>query len=295
MSAKITTIRREVKKISFDGLDEAAESYIKNFEKKLILDQKSPNTINGYLFTLKSFFLMFGSKVTQNKLQDYKAWLLENFKSKTVSHRITAINYFLESIDKHKWKLKNIKIQKKTFLENVISNADYEFLKNSLKKDGEMLLYFAVRFLGATGARISEFIEFKVEHIKMGYLDIYGKGGKIRRIYIPKALQEEALDYFVKKQKKESGYLWVNRFEERITPRGIAQQIKTYAEKYGINRNVVYPHSFRHRFAKNFLEKNKDIALLADLMGHDNLETTRIYLRMTATEQKEMVDKLVTW
>lgn len=295
MSAKITTIRREVKKISFDGLDEAAESYIKNFEKKLILDQKSPNTINGYLFTLKSFFLMFGSKVTQNKLQDYKAWLLENFKSKTVSHRITAINYFLESIDKHKWKLKNIKIQKKTFLENVISNADYEFLKNSLKKDGEMLLYFAVRFLGATGARISEFIEFKVEHIKMGYLDIYGKGGKIRRIYIPKALQEEALDYFVKDQKKESGYLWVNRFNERITPRGIAQQIKTFAEKYGINRDVVYPHSFRHRFAKNFLEKNKDIALLADLMGHDNLETTRIYLRMTATEQKEMVDKLVTW
>lgn len=56
MSAKITTIRREVKKVSFDGLDEAAESYIKNFEKKLILDQKSPNTINGYLFTLKSFF-----------------------------------------------------------------------------------------------------------------------------------------------------------------------------------------------------------------------------------------------
>lgn len=295
MSTKITTIRREVKKLSFDGLDEAAESYIKNFEKKLILDQKSPNTINGYLFTLKSFFLMFGSKVTQNKLQDYKAWLLENFKSKTVSHRITAINYFLESIDKHKWKLKNIKIQKKTFLENVISNADYEFLKNSLKKNGEMLLYFAVRFLGATGARISEFIEFKVEHIKMGYLDIYGKGGKIRRIYIPKALQEEALDYFVKDQKKESGYLWVNRFNERITPRGIAQQIKTFAEKYGINRDVVYPHSFRHRFAKNFLEKNKDIALLADLMGHDNLETTRIYLRMTATEQKEMVDKLVTW
>lgn len=295
MSTKITTIRREIRKVKFDGLDEVAESYIKNFEKKLILDQKSPNTINGYLFTLKSFFIMFGSKVTSNKLQDYKTYLLENFKSKTVSQRITAINYFLESIDKHKWKLKNVKIQKKTFLENVISNADYEFLKNSLKKDGEMLLYFAVRFLGATGARISEFIEFKVEHIKMGYLDIYGKGGKIRRIYIPKALQEEALDYFVKGQKKESGYLWVNRFGERITPRGIAQQIKTFAEKYGINRDVVYPHSFRHRFAKNFLEKNKDIALLADLMGHDNLETTRIYLRMTATEQKEMVDKLVTW
>ena len=93
----------------------------------------------------------------------------------------------------------------------------------------------------------------------------------------------------------ESGYIFLNRFGERITARGIAQQLKLFAEKYGINKDVVYPHSFRHRFAKNFLERFNDLALLADLMGHESIETTRIYLRRTATEQQAIVDKIVNW
>ena len=71
--------------------------------------------------------------------------------------------------------------------------------------------------------------------------------------------------------------------------------MKNYAIKYGIDPKVVYPHSFRHRFAKNFLEKYSDISLLADLMGHESIETTRIYLRKTASEQQKLVDEIVTW
>lgn len=84
-------------------------------------------------------------------------------------------------------------------------------------------------------------------------------------------------------------------YGERITTRGISQQLKNYADKYGLDKKVVYPHSFRHRYAKNFLEKYNDIALLADLMGHESIETTRIYLRRTASEQRALVDKIVTW
>lgn len=94
---------------------------------------------------------------------------------------------------------------------------------------------------------------------------------------------------------RKYGYLFLNRLNERITTRGIAQQLKNYAKKYGISEKVVYPHSFRHRYAKNFLEKFNDIALLADLMGHESIETTRIYLRRTASEQQELIDTIVTW
>ena len=87
----------------------------------------------------------------------------------------------------------------------------------------------------------------------------------------------------------------MNRFGERLTTRGIAQQLKHFAVKYNLNPKVVYPHSFRHRFAKNFLERFNDIALLADLMGHESIETTRIYLRRTASEQQQIVDKIVNW
>lgn len=100
---------------------------------------------------------------------------------------------------------------------------------------------------------------------------------------------------WLNKKERDSGYLFLNRFGERITTRGIAQQLKNIAVRYGLNQKVIYPHSFRHRYAKNFLEKFNDISLLADLMGHESIETTRIYLRRTASEQQDIVDKIITW
>ena len=116
----------------------------------------------------------------------------------------------------------------------------------------------------------------------------------MRRLYIPKKLCTEAQRWLTE-QNITSGYLFTNRSGNRLSTRGIAIQLKHFAEKYGLNRNVVYPHSFRHRFAKNFLDRFNDIALLADLMGHESIETTRIYLRRTASEQQKIVGKVVTW
>lgn len=163
-----------------------------------------------------------------------------------------------------------------------------------MKKENNLEWYFVVRFLAATGARVSELIQLKVEHVHIGFYDIYTKGGKIRRLFIPKKLRDEAREW-LKISSRDSGYLFLNRFGERITTRGIAQQLKNFAIKYGLNPKIVYPHSFRHRYAKNFLEKFNDISLLADLMGHESIETTRIYLRRTANEQQSIVDKIITW
>ena len=148
--------------------------------------------------------------------------------------------------------------------------------------------------LAATGARVSELIQIKVEHIRLGYLDLYSKGGKLRRIYIPKSLQKEAISWLNDKN-QESGFIFLNKYGDRITTRGISGQLKKLAMRYNIDPSVVYPHSFRHRFAKSFLERCNDIAFLADLMGHESIETTRIYLRKTATEQREIIDNIVDW
>lgn len=96
-------------------------------------------------------------------------------------------------------------------------------------------------------------------------------------------------------QQQESGFFFLNKYGERITTRGISGQLKKLAVRYNINPAVVYPHSFRHRFAKSFLERCNDIAFLADLMGHESIETTRIYLRKTSTEQREIVDTIINW
>lgn len=247
----------------------------------------------SYVWTVHYFTSNYDS-VNKKNLLTYKGYLIEHFKPQTVNLRLQAMNKFLEFTNKEQLKLKFIKVQQKNFLENVISDADYKFLKSQLKKNGYEEWYFVVWFLTATGARISELLQIKAEHVDIGYLDLYTKGGKIRRLYIPQKLREQAQIWLASKD-IISGYIFLNRFGQRITSRGIAQQLKMFAEKYGLNPKMVYPHSFRHRFAKNFLEKFNDIALLADLMGHESIETTRIYLRRTASEQQSIVNKIVTW
>ena len=266
---------------------------IKEFERHLRGTNLSENTISSYLFAIKQFSDQY-DEVTLKNLRAYKVWLIESYKPKTVNLRLRAMNCYLESIGKDKWKQPFVRVQQKAFLENVISEADYEYFKNCLKRDDELFWYFVIRFLAATGARVSELIQIKVEHIKRGHLDLYSKGGKLRRIYIPKALQDEALSWLSEKQ-QESGFIFLNKYGERITTRGISGQLKKLAVRYDINPAVVYPHSFRHRFAKSFLERCNDIAFLADLMGHESIETTRIYLRKTSTEQREIVDKIGDW
>lgn len=266
---------------------------IEEFERHLRGTNLSENTKTSYLFAVRQYNDQYG-EVTQKNLRAYKVWLIENYKPKTVNLRLRAINCYLESAGKEKWKLPFVRVQQKAFLENVISEADYEYFKNCLKRDNEMFWYFVIRFLAATGARVSELIQIKVEHIKLGHLDLYSKGGKLRRIYIPKSLQDEALSWLAEKQ-QESGFIFLNKYGDRITTRGISGQLKKLAVRYEIDPVVVYPHSFRHRFAKSFLERCNDIAFLADVMGHESIETTRIYLRKTATEQREIVDKIIDW
>ena len=263
------------------------------FEKYLKDANLSINTISAYTHTVKQYKGMY-KKLTKDNLLSFKGFLMEKYKVKTVNLRIQAINKYLDFMMKPDLKLSAIKIQQKPFLENVISDADYEFIKRALWKDRNYEWYFVVRFLTATGARISELIQIKVEHVAIGHLDLYSKGGKTRRIYIPLKLKEETMNW-LRNNGRDSGYLFLNNQGNRITTRGISIRLKKLALKYGVNPDVVYPHSFRHRFAKNFIEKYNDIALLADLMGHDSIETTRIYLRRTSTEQREIVDRIIDW
>lgn len=266
---------------------------ITQFKAYLAKTNLAENTITSYVWTV-TYYLEHYKEVNKKNLLAYKGYLVENFKPQTVNLRLQAVNKFLEFSKQEKLRMKFVKAQQKNFLENVISDADYKFLKTKLKADGYDQWYFIVWFMAATGARVSELLQIKAEHVNVGYLDLYSKGGKMRRIYIPKKLCTEATKW-LKERDMTSGYLFTNRTGNCLSTRGIAIQLKHFAVNYGINREVVYPHSFRHRFAKNFLEKFNDIALLADLMGHESIETTRIYLRRTASEQQKIVDKVVTW
>ena len=221
----------------------------KEFKTYLTDQNLSKNTIISYLYALHQFEEKY-DKLSKQNLRDYKVYLIEHYKPQTVNLRIRAMNCYLESIKKEQWKLPSVKVQQKPFLENVISQADYEYLKKCLLRDGKPTYYFAVRIMAATGVRISELLQIRVEDMIRGQMDLYSKGDKIRRIYFPQNVQETCL-LWLQNEKRTSGSLFLNRFGNPITTNGIRDQLKVFALRYNLDPSVVHPHAFRHLFAKN--------------------------------------------
>lgn len=273
--------------------ESVVQQSLADFHDYLKNNNMSDNTIHVYLFAAKQFLDLY-HVISHDNLMLYKCYLMEHYKPQTVNLRIRALNCYMESLKLASSKILMVRVQQKTFLENIISQADYEYLKKCMIRDGNKLYYFIIRFMAATGVRVSELVQIKVEHVKCGYMDIYSKDNKIRRIYFPKSLRIDALKW-LDQIDRVSGYVFLNRYGEPITPAGIRGQLKKFTALYGLDPKVVYPHSFRHRFAKNFIEKCGDISMLSDILGHESIETTRIYLHRSSTEQKQIVNQIVNW
>lgn len=291
---------------------EQFQTYLK---KKGVAD----NTIIAYRTAVRQFYQQ-ASGISVGEFQAYKQYLIHHYRPSTVNTRIYGINQYILFLQRREEKIFGrkqtnqkdeqegqkklitldhyqvpaVRRQQKPFLDNIISNEDYMRLRDGLYQDENWFWYFIVRFLAATGARVSELVQIKAEHLRLGYMDLYSKGGKIRRIYFPDSLCTEGLEW-LKSKGTASGFIFLNQQGKQITPRGINSQLKRLARRYHIDPDTVYPHSFRHLYAKNFLAKFNDITLLADLLGHESIETTKIYLTQTSREQKELLDHLVTW
>ena len=139
---------------------------IENFETYLRQGNMAENTIAAYHYAVKEYYSRH-KELNKRNLLVYKTYLIEKFKPKTVNLRIQAMNKYLDYMNKSRLRLKSVKVQQRSYLENVISNADYTFLKNKLKKEENQEWYFVVRFLAATGARVSELIQMTLASFKI--------------------------------------------------------------------------------------------------------------------------------
>lgn len=273
--------------------DQTLEEILRDFEAYLVRHNMSANTIHVYLYAAEQFLTMYKS-ISHDNLMLYKCYLVEHYKPQTVNLRIRAMNCFMESLQLSSNHMLMIRVQQKSFLENVISQADYEYLKRCLLRDGKLLYYYAIWLMAATGMRVSELLQVQVEDIRRGYMDLYSKGNKMRRIYIPQNVRLDCLQW-LRRIERTSGYVFLNRQGMLITQAGLRNQMKKFTIRYGLNPTVVYPHSFRHLFAKNFIEVCGDISMLSDILGHKSIETTRIYLHRSSTEQKQIINQIVDW
>lgn len=278
------------------------EEIVVKYEKYLRKKEKAESTIKTYIWTVNDFYKKYNI-LNKGNLLMYKDSLIKKNKPRTVFLRITAINNYLAFVKKKELTLLNVKLPKMMYLDNVISNKDYAYLKKCLKKDGYIRDYYLVWLICATGSRISEALQFTVRNIQDGYMDIYGKGVKHRRIYIPSKLKKELLNWLDREGIKD-GTVFRNKNGVTIAIRGVESNFRRYAKRYSLNPKDCHPHSFRHRFALNFIENYKvvnnisqvgAISDLADILGHSSIAVTQIYLHRTASEQRDMLEKIVTW
>ncbi|WP_302754857.1 tyrosine-type recombinase/integrase [Collinsella intestinalis] len=265
---------------------------MEQFTNYLLLKGYANNTVDSYVFAAKQLITRY-TTLTDRSLLEHKEWLVSSFAPKTANNRIGAVNTYLDYIGYEGLRLRGIRVQQKPYLDKVISNEQYSAICRGLKDDGDWFWYLVVRYLACTGARVSELRKFTFAHVHEGHVDIISKGQKLRRIWIPEKLQERTLE--LRPDGVDDAPLFPGPTGDAITQRGIALGLKRIARRYGVDPDVVYPHSFRHLFAKNFIARDPDIALLADLMGHESIETTRIYLRRTADEQRAAVDRAIDW
>lgn len=266
---------------------------IERYRAYLIEQEKSNNTIISYLCSIIQFYdYLNGSDITKDKLIGYKSKLISMYKPATVNSKICAVNDYLQFISSEH-RLKCVKIHKKISVENIITLAEYNVLCSGLLSDNKMKHYFIIRFLGETGCRVNELVQFRAEHIRKGYAELYTKG-KNRRIYIPDKLQSDCLKW-LSEQNKTRGLIFCNGGNNPIAENGIRRLLKYFARRYNVPEYVVYPHSFRHMFAIEFLKRDNDISLLSDLLGHESISTTSIYLKLSSDEQRNRLNKAVDW
>lgn len=263
---------------------------IEGFENFLIEEELAKNTRDSYVYAMRDFARKFTSVSKLNVIM-WKQGLSSERSPGTVNLRLCAMKKYCRYTDT-KLDIKRVKVQRVTSVEDVITLDEYKRLLNGLISDGYIRQAVIVTLLGKTGARISEALRFTKKDLQRGFVDIWTKC-KIRRVYFPQAMRTQLSAWLHCLSDDE--HLCQNRFGKAITARGVADFLKDCVERYSISEKHLHPHALRHMFAIEFLKRNSNISLLADILGHVSVNTTMIYLRMSQEQQRQEVDRSVDW
>lgn len=275
-----------------DGQDRSIADEIKRFSKYLEGRELAQNTVKAYVGSMRMFFERYPELTKENGVKWKNELLNDGLKPKSVNIRLNAFNSYCTMMGVDCEKVKTVRVHNATAVSNVISMEDYQQLLSGLAKDDNWKWYFNIRLLAATGARVSEYVRLRKSDLERGYAEMWTKG-KMRRIYIPESFRKEAETHYKNLEPKD--FLLQNRWGGQMSTRGVSQMLRGFATKYGIAKEVMHPHSFRHLFALEFLRRNGNLSLLSDIMGHSSVSTTAIYTRMTREQQQNAVNKTINW
>ena len=271
----------------------AAVSAIGEFETFLRREERSANTVAKYIRDLRALFsYLDGREMDKDSLLSWKGYLMESYAPASVNSMLAAVNTFLDFAGLTGWKVKPLKIQREIFSrpEKELTREEYRRLVAAAEREKNCRLSLLLQTICATGIRVSELPFITAEALQTGRALVDCKG-KTRTVFLPASLVR-ALHNYCRKQRIKSGTVFCTKNGKPIDRSNIWRDMKALCESAGVAPGKVFPHNLRHLFARTYYDLEKDLSKLADLLGHVNISTTRIYTMESGGRHAKQLDKM---
>lgn len=270
------------------------EDKIMQYERYLREEEKAAATIQKYTSDLRKLAAYAdGMPITKEIMLGYKQYLKKKgYSAASINSYLVAANRFFEYMEWYGIRVKQLRLQREAYVpeERELTKTEYKRLVKTAKKMGKHRLAMIITTICATGIRISELSALTAAGVRRGVIYVDNKG-KIRKVLIPVDLQKRLLLYMVDNHIKR-GVVFSTSKGNPVDRSNIWKEMKSICRESGVNDKKVYPHSLRRLFARIFYSMEKDIAKLADILGHGSIETTRIYIRTSSREYMRQMKRM---
>ena len=266
---------------------------VRDYENYLVEEERSRNTITKYMHDLKSYFIFLqGEAVTKESLVCWKEKLTQTYLPASVNSMLAAVNGFLEWAGYPQYRVKPLKIQREIFTkpEKELSKEEYIRLVKAAEEKQNCRLALILQTICATGIRVSELQFITLETARTGRTVVDCKGKK-RTVFLPGALSR-ALQEYCREHGIKEGVVFRTKNRKPLDRSNIWRDMKNLCCSAGVEPEKVFPHNLRHLFARTYYHMEKDLSRLADLLGHSNVTTTRIYTMESGLEHAKQVERM---
>jgi site-specific recombinase XerD len=266
---------------------------IENFCYKLLMEERSQTTVKKYFHDIKCFFEHLGGRqVSREEILSYKEHLGSRYAISSANSMIAALNSFLKFLKRDDLCVKQFRVQRDAYCKESreLSKEEYFHLVESARNKKNERLGLIIETICSTGIRISELCAITAEALKIGEATVNCKG-KFRRIFLPAALCRK-LSRYAASIGVEKGPVFVTKRGKPISRHSVWREMKSICEDAGVSPSKVFPHNLRHLFARTFYGMEHDIVKLADVLGHSNIETTRIYVITSGSEHRKRIENM---
>lgn len=269
------------------------EETLAAFARQLGEEERSPATLEKYLREVRQFAAFLGGReVTRELAAAWREELSARQSPATVNGKLTALDRLLAFLGWEDCRVKHLRVQRQLFRDSAreLSREEYARLVETARRLGRGRLSLLMETICATGIRVSEVRYITAEAVREGRTEIALKG-KIRTILLPGKLCRK-LEKYARQKKITSGELFLTKSGRPMSRKQIWAEMKGVCRAAGVAPSKVFPHNLRHLFARCFYRVSRDVAKLADVLGHSSIETTRIYLISTGAEHARTLDQL---